>query len=53
MPEALAARPLNLAEPMAAIFDLACRAGLVWLKFDADAGLIYCLPTGRDTEAAA
>jgi hypothetical protein len=37
---------------LATIFDLARRARLVWLKFDADAGVLDGLPTYRETDFA-
>lgn len=37
---------------LATIFDLARRARLVWLKFDADAGVVDGLQTYGETELA-
>lgn len=37
---------------LATIFDLARRARLVWLKFDANAGVVDGLPTYGETELA-
>lgn len=36
---------------LAAIFDVAGRAGIVWLKFDSDAGVVEGLPVFDEEES--